>query len=182
MTQETIRAIVNFFAFFSKIMRAALTLSVFYLATRSLSNAATVRACACFDSSLATSTACSNHLNLAITIDVVAVPRVQQMLVSNHLKNLHARSSSCTIQYNTWARIQRIDSLKHNTNILPILGYGTYWWPIATTIKPPTKCMKFQGRPNDTVVNVTKMAIKTGEIVTRFWHWHIFLLRNKNRG
>ena len=56
----------------------------------------------------------------------------------------------------------------HNTNILPILGYGTYWQPIATSIKPPTKCMKFQGSPNVAVVNVTKMAIITGEIVTRF--------------
>ena len=31
--------------------------------------------------------------------------------------------------------------------------------------------MKFQGRLNDAVVNVTKMAIKTGEIVIRFRHW-----------
>ena len=101
MTPKTTRAIVNFFAFSSEIMCAALALSNFHFATRSLSNAAAVKACACFDSSLATSTACSNRLNLAITIGATTAPRVQQMLVSNHLKNLHARSSSCTIQYNT---------------------------------------------------------------------------------
>ena len=58
----------------------------------------------------------------------------------------------------------------HNTNILPILGYSTYWQLIATSIKPSTKCMKFQGSPNDAIVNVTNMANKTGEIVTRFQH------------
>ena len=58
----------------------------------------------------------------------------------------------------------------HNTNILSILGYDTYWQPIVTTIKPPTKSMKFQGHPNDTVVNVTEMAIRIGEIVTCFRH------------
>ena len=42
--------------------------------------------------------------------------------------------------------------------------------------------MKFQEHPNDALVNVTKMVIKTGEIVTCFRHWHIFLLKNKNRG
>ena len=31
--------------------------------------------------------------------------------------------------------------------------------------------MKFQGHLNDAVVNITKMAIKTKEIVTRFRHW-----------
>ena len=30
--------------------------------------------------------------------------------------------------------------------------------------------MKFQGHPNDAVVNVTKIAIEIGEIVTRFRH------------
>ncbi|KAF3956326.1 hypothetical protein CMV_018533 [Castanea mollissima] len=68
MTQDTTRAIVNFFAFSSEIMHAALALSAFRFATRSLSNAAAVRACACFNSSLATSTTCSNRLNLVITI------------------------------------------------------------------------------------------------------------------
>ena len=68
------------------------------------------------------------------------------------------------------------------TNILPILGYGTYWRPIVTSIKPPTKCMKFQGSPNDAVLNVTKMAIITGKIVTCFRHWHILGLKKKNRG
>ena len=101
MSQETTRVILNFFAFSSEIMHAALALSAFYFATCSLSNFVFVRACACFNSSLATSTACSNHLNLAITIGAVAAPCVQQMLVSNHLKNLNARSSSCTIKYNT---------------------------------------------------------------------------------
>ena len=42
--------------------------------------------------------------------------------------------------------------------------------------------MKFQRSPNDAVVNVTKMAIITGEIVTRFQHWHILGLKKKNRG
>ena len=42
--------------------------------------------------------------------------------------------------------------------------------------------MKFQEHPNDALVNVTKMVIKTGEIVTCFRHWHIFLLKNQNRG
>ncbi|KAL4649522.1 hypothetical protein ACB092_01G019000 [Castanea dentata] len=101
MTQETTRAIVNFFAFSIEVMHAALALSAFRFATCSLSNVASVRACACFSSLLATSTPCFNRLNLSITIGVVVVPCVQQMLVSNHLKNLHARSSSCTIQYNT---------------------------------------------------------------------------------
>ena len=59
----------------------------------------------------------------------------------------------------------------HNTNLLPILGYGTYRRPIAIAIKPPTKSTKFQGRPNDAVVNVTELAIRTGEIVTHFRHW-----------
>ena len=59
----------------------------------------------------------------------------------------------------------------HNTNILPILGYGTYWRPIATAIKPSTKSMKFQGHPNDAVINITEMAIRTGEIITHFQHW-----------
>ena len=56
----------------------------------------------------------------------------------------------------------------HKTNIFPILGYGTYWWPITTTIKPPTRCMKFQGRPNSAILNGTKMAIRIGDIVTCF--------------
>ena len=99
--QETTRVIVNFFIFFSKIMCAALALSAFLFATCSLSNAMSVKACACFNYSLATSTICSNRLNLAITIGVVAAPCVQKILVSNHLKNLHARSSSCTIKYST---------------------------------------------------------------------------------
>ena len=98
--QETTRVIVNFFIFFSKIMCAALALSTFCFATCSLSNAAAIRAYAYFDSSLATSTACSNRLNLAITVGAVVAPYVKQILVSNHLKNLHARLSSCTIQYN----------------------------------------------------------------------------------
>ena len=101
MTPKTTRAIVNFFTFSLAIMHVTLALSNFHFATRFLSNVAAVRTCACFDSSLATSIACSNWLNLAITIGAVAAPRVQQMLVSNHLKNLHAQSSSCTIQYNT---------------------------------------------------------------------------------
>ena len=66
-------------------MHAALTLSTFRFTTRSLSNVVVVRACAYFDFSLATSTACSNRLNLEITIGAVTAPRVQQMLVSNHL-------------------------------------------------------------------------------------------------
>ena len=70
----------------------------------------------------------------------------------------------------------------HNTNILPILGYGTYWRPIATNIKPPTKCMKFEGSPNDVVVIITKMTIITGKIVIRFWHQHILGVKKKNRG
>ncbi|KAK7831610.1 hypothetical protein CFP56_027206 [Quercus suber] len=83
-------------------MRAALALLAFRFATRFLSNAAAVRTCACFDSSLATSTACFNCLNLAITIGVVAVPHVQQMLVSNHLKNLHARSQRHKDGHHNW--------------------------------------------------------------------------------
>jgi len=101
MTPKTTRVIVNFFAISSEINSAALALSTFCFVTHSLSNATTVRACACFDSSLATSTACFNQLNLAITIGAIAAPHVQQMLVFNYLKNLHARLSSCTIQYNT---------------------------------------------------------------------------------
>ena len=31
--------------------------------------------------------------------------------------------------------------------------------------------MKFQGRPNDAVLYIIEMAIKTGEIGTRFQHW-----------
>ncbi|KAK7841658.1 hypothetical protein CFP56_015073 [Quercus suber] len=42
--------------------------------------------------------------------------------------------------------------------------------------------MKFQGSPNDVVLNITKMAIITGEIVTRFRHWYILGLKKKNRG
>ena len=101
MTPKTTRAIVNFFAFFSEIMHAVLALSNFRFVTYSLSNVAAIRVCACFDSSLAISTACSNRLNLEITIGAIVAPRVQQMLVSDHLKNLHERLSSCTIQYNT---------------------------------------------------------------------------------
>ena len=67
----------------------------------------------------------------------------------------------------------------HNTNILPILGYGTYCRPIAISIKSPTKCMKFQGSPNDAVVNITKMAIRTGEIVTRFQTTYFSLEKEK---
>ena len=67
----------------------------------------------------------------------------------------------------------------HNTNILSILEYGTYWRPTATSIKPPTKCMKFQGSPNDAVVNITKMAIRTGEIVTRFRMTYFSLEKEK---
>ncbi|KAF3953705.1 hypothetical protein CMV_020875 [Castanea mollissima] len=96
MIQDTTRAIVNFFAFSSEIMRATFALLAFRFATCSLSNVVAVRACACFDSSLATSTTCSNHLNLVITIGVIVAPRVQQMLVSKHLKNLHALLSSLT--------------------------------------------------------------------------------------
>nr|POE82196.1 hypothetical protein CFP56_62953 [Quercus suber] len=126
MAPKTTRDIVNFLAFSSEIMRAALALLNFRFATRSFSNAAAIKACACFNSSLATPTACSNRLNLAITIGATAVPRGQQMLAPNHLKKLHAQSSSCTIQYNIEIGIQLIGSLTHNTNILPILGYGTY--------------------------------------------------------
>ena len=42
--------------------------------------------------------------------------------------------------------------------------------------------MKFQGSPNDAVLNVTKMSIIIGKIVTRFRHWHILGLKKKNRG
>ena len=101
MTQETTRAILNFFAFSLEIMCAALTLSAFHFATHSLFIVAFVRVCACFTSSLATSTVCSNRLNLDIIIGAIAAPRIQQMLVSNHLKNLYAQSSSCTIKYIT---------------------------------------------------------------------------------
>nr|POE64420.1 hypothetical protein CFP56_67157 [Quercus suber] len=127
MAPKTTRDIVNFVAFSLEIMHAALAFSNFLFATRSLSNAAAVRACVCFNSSFATPTACSNRLNLAIIIGATAAPCGQQMLASNHLKKLHAQSSSCTIQYNTETGIQLIGSLMHNTNILPILGKGTYW-------------------------------------------------------
>ena len=62
MTQETTRAIVNFFAFSSEIMHATLAFLAFRFATHSLSNAVAIKAYACFDSSLETSTACSNRL------------------------------------------------------------------------------------------------------------------------
>ena len=75
MTQETTRAIVNFFAFSSEIMHAALALSAFRFATHSVSNAEFVKTCACFKSLVATSTACSKCLNLAITISTVVAPR-----------------------------------------------------------------------------------------------------------
>ena len=67
----------------------------------------------------------------------------------------------------------------HKTNILPILKYGPYWRPIATSLELPTKCMKFQGSPNDAVVNITKMAIRTGEIVTRFQTTYFSLEKEK---
>ena len=90
ITHDITRAILNFPAFSSEILRATLALSAFHFAASPI-------ACACFNSSLASSTSCSNLQNFANTIGVVAAPRVQ-VLVSNHLKNLHARSSPCTIK------------------------------------------------------------------------------------
>ena len=90
ITHDITRAILNFFAFSSEILRATLALSAFHFATSPIARA-------CFNSLLASSTLCSNRRNFANTIGVVAAPRVQ-VLVSNHLKNLHARSSPCTIK------------------------------------------------------------------------------------
>ena len=113
MTQETTRAILNFFAFSSKIMHVALALSAFRFAIHSLSDAASVRVCACFNSSLATSIACSNLLNLAITIGVVVAPRVQQMpVIILHNKIQHINSNTTNWLFNaqhkssanTWIR------------------------------------------------------------------------------
>ena len=90
ITHDITRAILNFSAFSSEILRATLALSAFHFATSPIARA-------CFNSLLASSTLCSNRRNFANTIGVVATPRVQ-VLVSNHLKNLHARSSPCTIK------------------------------------------------------------------------------------
>nr|POE62716.1 hypothetical protein CFP56_26476 [Quercus suber] len=79
------------------ILHATLALSALRFAACSFPNAASPMACVCLNSSLATSTSCFNRQNFVIIIGVVAVPRVQ-VLVSNHLKNLHARSSPYTIK------------------------------------------------------------------------------------
>ena len=58
------------------------------------------------------------------------------------------------------------------TNVnFAIIEYDTYWLPIVTAIKPPTKNMKFQGRFKGAIVKVTHMPISIGVITTCVQHW-----------